>query len=111
MATVKQRVDRVEKQIGQSSGKHFLVVFVKDGESREEALKRSLEEDCMEIEEIGLIIYFGPTTFEEQWLIECDPSEIVGLSEFWDELLALARKSRYTNLASRLDARAEEESV
>ena len=64
--SIKQRVDRLEKQPGAIVGaKYFLHIVLKDGETIDEGLDRECHAKGIERSDVGHVVIFGDDVFED----------------------------------------------
>ena len=109
MPSLKARIDRIEKTLGESSGLHLAVVVVQGGEDREAALARTLKTDGLDLERVAAVVYF-----ETERGIICedlkpvrDRREIIGLAAFWDTWYEVIKSSPANRLSAAVGYRAE----
>ena len=64
--SIKQRVDRLEKQPGAvMGGKYFLHLYLNDGESIDEGILRECQAMGIERADVGHVVIFGDDVFED----------------------------------------------
>ena len=67
MRNLDARLKKMEKAlgIGQTGGKHLIVVYPEPGEKPEKALKRECRRRKIKLADVGHVIYIGDDTLEE----------------------------------------------
>ena len=95
MASLKQKVERLERAVGSADGPRFLVVMVQPDEDRERALERTLQEDGPDRSQVGRVLFFDRVSKELETvdLLPNLDASIADEREFWSDLYNAIRDS------------------
>jgi hypothetical protein len=103
---LKHRIAKLERAAGGRSRLHFLGVHVPEGQSKEVALERALVEAGLRLEQVGLLNFIGPHTYEsEDRGRYAKYDDLIGYREFWEAVMAACAASPTNSIRSIIERR------